>query len=81
MELASVEAAVSAAGRPELTFHSTRHFYASALIRDGHSAVLVARRLGNTPQMVQSTYAHLWHDDDDRSREAIDKVLHFTATA
>ena len=81
MELASVEAAVSAAGRPELTFHSTRHFYASAHIRDGHSAVLVARRLGNTPQMVQSTYAHLWHDDDDRSREAIDKVLHFTATA
>jgi integrase len=67
--------AVQAAGRPELTFHALRHFYASALIRENLNPVVVARRLGNSPQMVQETYAHLWRDDDDRTRDAIDRVL------
>lgn len=67
--------AAEAAKRPELTFHALRHFYASALIRRDHSAVVIARRLGNSPAMVQSTYAHLWRDDDDRTRDAIDDVL------
>lgn len=67
--------AVLAIGRPELTYHTLRHFYASALIRRGLSVVAVASRLGNSPAMVLSTYAHLWRDDDDRTREAIDAVL------
>jgi len=67
--------AAMAAGRPDLTYHALRHFYASALIRAGQSAPTVARRLGNTPKMVLDTYAHLWADDDDRTRQAIDDVL------
>jgi integrase len=67
--------AVAAIGRPELTFRCTRHFYASALIRRGQDAVVVARRLRNSPAMVHQTYAHLWHGDDDRSREAINETL------
>jgi integrase len=67
--------AVVAAGRPELGFHALRHYYASALIRAGLSASVVARRLGNSPQMVLETYSHLWRDDDDRTRDAIDNVF------
>jgi integrase len=67
--------AVTAAGRPELGYHSLRHFYASALIRGGLSAPAVAKRLGNTAAMVLGTYAHLWKDDDDRSRDAIDELF------
>lgn len=40
----------------------------------------VARRLGNSPQMVLGTYAHLWRDDDDRTRDAIDAVLAWAGT-
>ena len=67
--------AASAAGRPELGYHGLRHFYASALIRSGQSAPTVAKRLGNSAAMVLSTYAHLWPDDDDRTRQAIDGLF------
>lgn len=67
--------AVTVAGRAELGYHSLRHFYASALIRSGLSAPAVARRLGNSPAMVLETYAHLWKDDDDRTRDAIDGLF------
>lgn len=67
--------AVEAAGRPELGFHAMRHYYASALIRAGLAAPVIARRLGNSAQMVLSTYAHLWRDDDDRTRDAIDRLF------
>jgi hypothetical protein len=28
-----------------------------------------------TPAVVLATYAHLWPDDDDRTRQAVDEVL------
>jgi integrase len=67
--------AVTDAGVPWFTFHGLRHFYASALIRHDHGPSVVAARLGNSPQMVLSTYSHLWADDDDRTRQAIDGVF------
>jgi integrase len=67
--------AVASGGRPDLGFHSLRHYYASALIHAGLSAPVVARRLGNTAQMILETYSHLWRDDDDRTREAIDNLF------
>jgi integrase len=69
------ESATAAAGVPSLTFHGLRHFYASALIRAGHSPTAVAARLGNTAAMVLGTYAHLWPDDDDRTRDAVDDLF------
>lgn len=66
----------AAAGLPEATCHDLRHFYASALIRAGLSVKVVSDRLGhaNAAQTL-GVYAHLWPDDDDRSREAIDDVF------
>ncbi|MEJ7832636.1 MAG: site-specific integrase [Nocardioides sp.] len=74
-------AAVAAVGAPGGTgMHAMRHFYASLLIRHGESVKTVQVRLGHaTAAETLDTYAHLWPDSDDRTREAIDGVLGATA--
>jgi len=66
-----------AAGLPAGTgFHALRHYYASLLIRHGESVKTVQARLGHASATeTLDTYAHLWPDSDDRTREAIDTVL------
>ncbi len=60
----------------EFTFHDLRHFCASALISRGSSVKTVQRFLGHASARVTlDTYAHLWPDDEDRTRLAIDEVL------
>lgn len=55
-------------------WHLLRHYYASTLIRRGLSPVAVAKRLGDTPKTVMATYAHLFHDDDERTRRAVEEA-------
>lgn len=56
--------------------HVLRHYYASLLIRHGESVKTVQARLGHaTAAETLDTYAHLWPDSDDRTREAVDAVL------
>ena len=76
-------AAVKAAGLPAGTgFHALRHYYASLLIRHGESVKTVQSRLGHASAVeTLDTYSHLWPDSDDRTRDAIDSVLGFTADA
>src|SRR4051812_11310689 len=60
----------------DATFHDLRHYYASLLIRHGESIKTVQARLGHkTAAETLDTYAHLWPDGDDRTREAVDGVL------
>lgn len=70
-------AAVAKAGQAKGTrFHRLRHTYASLLIRAGCSVKVVQARLGHaTAQETLDTYAHLWPDDEDRTRAAVDAVL------
>lgn len=57
-------------------FHDLRHFYASTLIRAGLSVREVSERLGHAnPAMTLRIYAHLWPEDDDRTRRAIESAL------
>lgn len=57
-------------------FHDLRHYYASLLIRHGESVKTVQARLGHkNAEETLNTYAHLWPDSDDRTREAVDTVL------
>jgi len=57
-------------------FHQLRHFYASVLIRAGESVKVVQERLGHTSaQMTLDIYSHLWPEDEDRTRQAVDAVL------
>jgi integrase len=57
-------------------YHQLRHFYASVLIRAGESVKVVQERLGHTSaQMTLDVYSHLWPEDEDRTRAAVDAVL------
>jgi integrase len=65
-----------AAGIAESTMHDLRHFYASMLIRAGLNPKVVAKLLGHADaSMTLRVYAHLWPDDEDRSRDAVDAVF------
>lgn len=56
--------------------HQLRHHYASLLINQGASVKVVQKRLGHASARVTlDTYGHLWPDDDDASRQAVDDVL------
>jgi integrase len=62
-----------AAGLPDGTSsHDLRHHYASVLLDAGESAHAVAERIGDTPQMVWSTYGHLMPNREDTTRKAVD---------
>lgn len=64
------------AGLSGLTFHDLRHYYASLLIRHGASVKAVQARLGHkNASETLDTYSHLWPDEDDQTRAAIDLVL------
>lgn len=69
--------AARAVGLPErVGLHALRHFYASALIAHGESVKVVQKRLGHSSAAVTlDTYAHLWPDSDDRTRDAVEAAL------
>jgi integrase len=53
-----------------------RRFYASLLIAHGESVKVVQARLDHASTAeTLDTYAHLWPDDEDRTRAAVDGVL------
>ena len=66
--------AVEEAGLPKTTSHDLRDHLASILIDAGHSVVAVASALGHDDggKLVLSTYAHLFPDQEDRTRKAVD---------
>ena len=58
------------------TFHDLRHFYASLLIDRGCSVKAVQRRLGHqSATETLDTYGHLWPDNDEETRKAVDDVF------
>jgi integrase len=60
----------------DITCHDLRHFYASLLIHKGHSVKTVSARLGHANAVeTLNTYAHLWPESDDATREAVEDVL------
>lgn len=60
----------------DATFHDLRHFYASMLIRSGLSVKVVQARLGHGSAVeTLETYAHLWPDSEESTRNAIDSVF------
>lgn len=58
-------------------FHELRHFYVSTLIGGGASVRVVQERVGHEPGSPETlrTYSHLWPDDEDRTRAALDAAL------
>lgn len=75
-------AAVARAGLDSLRFHDLRHFYASLLIRHGEALKVVQARLGHaSASETLDTYSHLWPDNEERTRVAVDQVLGATPRA
>lgn len=57
--------------------HALRHFYASLLLDAGESIKAVSQYLGHTdPALTLRVYAHLMPSSQERTRNAIDSVLH-----
>ncbi|MGH3529289.1 MAG: tyrosine-type recombinase/integrase, partial [Pseudonocardiaceae bacterium] len=73
--------AAKAAGLPPRTgLHALRHLYASLLIRHGESVKTVQKQLGHSSAAITlDTYAHLWPDADDRTRDAVQLALDILA--
>lgn len=71
-ETARARAGVSAWATP----HDLRHYYASLLIRSGASVKVVQSRLGHaSAKTTLDTYGHLFPDEEDRTRSAVDAEL------
>lgn len=63
-------------GLSGLRRHDLRHFYASLLIRHGESVKVVQARVGHaSASETLDTYSHLWPDNEERTRAAVDEVL------
>lgn len=60
-----------AAGIPLIRIHDLRHSHVSLLIEMGFSPHLIAERIGDTVQMVNNTYGHLY---PTRHKEVADKL-------
>ncbi|MEU7842416.1 tyrosine-type recombinase/integrase [Micromonospora sp. NPDC049114] len=70
VESRGCSAAVKRAGLPKgTTSHDLRHHYASVLLMQGESVIMVAERLGyENATLVLSTYGHLMPDSEERTR-------------
>lgn len=67
----NIKRAAAAAGVPVIRIHDLRHSHVSLLIDMGFSPHLIAERIGDTVQMVNNTYGHLY---PTRHKEVADKL-------
>lgn len=58
-------------GLPRLTPHGLRHSFATAALTARIPVEVVAARLGNTPRVVQETYAHVIPADDAAAAQVV----------
>jgi integrase len=69
--------ALRRAGLPDwATPHDLRHFYPSTPIRSGASVKVVQARLGHSSaKTTRDVYGHLFPDEEDRTRRAIEEAF------
>ena len=68
---ATMKRCSEAAGIPLIRIHDLRHSHVSLLIEMGFSPHLIAERIGDTVQMVNGTYGHLY---PTKHKEVADKL-------
>ena len=59
---------------PFIRIHDMRHSHVSLLINMGFSPHLIAERIGNTVQMVNSTYGHLYPSKHNEVAEKLNQI-------
>lgn len=70
------KAAAKPTAWPDAKFHDLRHHHASLLIAAGCSVKVVQSQLGHaSASETLDTYSHLWPDDHERVRAAVDRAF------
>lgn len=62
-------------GVKRLTIHGLRHSHVSLLIELGFTPHLIAERIGDTVQMVNSTYGHLYPNRHQEVADRLEKLV------
>ncbi|MFJ7699963.1 tyrosine-type recombinase/integrase [Lysinibacillus fusiformis] len=70
---------VQRAGLKECTIHSLRHSHATILMNDGVPVKAIAERLGNTPEMIYTTYGHVLREMEDKIIDTFDRYIEIGA--
>ncbi|KMY32392.1 hypothetical protein ACZ11_09695 [Lysinibacillus xylanilyticus] len=70
---------VKRAGLKECTIHSLRHSHATILMINGVPVKAIAERLGNTPEMIHTTYSHLLREMEDKIIDTFDRAIEIGA--
>ncbi|HBA46328.1 MAG TPA: site-specific integrase [Lachnospiraceae bacterium] len=63
------------AGIPRIRIHDIRHSHVSLLIDMGFTPHLIAERIGDTVQMVNSTYGHLYPSKHAEVAEKLNRII------
>lgn len=65
----------AAAGIPFIRIHDLRHSHVSLLIHMGFTPLLIAERIGDTVQMVNNTYGHLYPNMHAEVADRLNEIL------
>lgn len=65
----------TAANIPIIRIHDLRHSHVSLLINMGFSPHLIAERIGDTVQMVNNTYGHLYPNKHSEVADRLNEIL------
>lgn len=63
------------AGVPRIRIHDLRHSHVSLLIELGFSPHLIAERIGDTVQMVNNTYGHLYPSKHGEVADKLNQII------
>ncbi|MFJ7954032.1 tyrosine-type recombinase/integrase [Lysinibacillus sp. NPDC096418] len=66
---------VQRANLPKVTIHGLRHTHATILLNDGLPVKVIADRLGNTPRMIHTVYAHVLEEMEQESVAVFSRSL------
>ena len=70
---------VQRAGLKECTIHSLRHSHATILMNDGVPVRAIAERLGNSPEMIYTTYGHVLREMEDKIIDTFGRAIEIGA--
>ncbi len=59
--------AIKLSGLKTITVHGLRHTHATILLNNGVISKAIAKRLGNTPEMIDKVYGHILKDTEDKA--------------
>ncbi|MCS1381892.1 site-specific integrase [Lysinibacillus sphaericus] len=66
---------VSAVGLPATTIHGLRHTHATILMNNDIPVKAIAERLGNTPEIIHTTYGHVLKEMEDKIIDIFDCAI------